>query len=116
MLRPYVLKALDVAFAVNLEREYKLIHHTDRGSQYCSFNYVRKLKAVNIVISLTQQSDTYENAITERVNWILKTDFRMNRVFTTFKDAQRVVDKSIYDNNHLRPHMSCGYINSVTAH
>lgn len=110
------LKALDMALAVHSEREQELIHHSDRGSQYCSFEYVQKLKGANIMISMTQQGDSYENTIAERVNGILKTDFRLNRVFTTFEEAQKAVDKSIYNYNHLRPHMSCGYLTPVMAH
>ena len=80
------LRALDMALSTHLERDDELIHHSDRGSQYCSFDYVRKLKGANILISMTQQGDPYENrtggpAIAERVNGILKTDFRLNRVF-----------------------------------
>ena len=110
------LKALDMALATHLEREEELIHHSDRGSQYCSFDYVRKLKGANILISMTQQGDLYENAIAERVNGILKTDFRLNRVFITFEEAEKAVEKSIYNYNHLRPHMSCGYLTPVMAH
>lgn len=95
-----------MALATHLEREDELIHHSDRGSQYCSFDYVRKLKGANILISMTQQGDPYENAIAERVNGILKTDFRLNRVFITFEEAEKAVHKSIYNYNHLRPHMS----------
>ena len=73
------------------------------------------------MISMTQQGDPYENrtggpAIAERVNGILKTDFRLNRVFVTFEEAERAVNKSIYNYNHLRPHMSCGYLTPVMAH
>lgn len=100
------LKALDMALATHLEREQEMIHHSDRGSQYCSFDYVRKLKGANILISMTQQGDPYENAIAERVNGILKTDFRLNRVFVTFEEAEKAVEKSIYNYNHLRPHMN----------
>lgn len=110
------LKALDMALSTHLERGDELIHHSDRGSQYCSFDYVRKLKGANILISMTQQGDPYENAIAERVNGILKTDFRLNRVFTTFEEAEKAVEKSIYNYNHLRPHMSCGYLTPVLAH
>ncbi|GAB4039354.1 integrase core domain-containing protein [Spirosoma gilvum] len=48
---------------------------------------------------MTQQGDPYENAIAERVNGILKTDFRLNRVFVTFEEAEKAVEKSIYNYN-----------------
>ena len=57
---------------------------------------------------MTQHGDPYKNAVAERVNGILKTDFRLNRVFTTFDEAARVVKQSVRNYNHLRPHMSYG--------
>ncbi len=110
------LKALEMALSTNWEKGQALIHHSDRGSQYCSFDYVRRLKSADISISMTQNGDPYENAVAERVNGILKTDFRLNRVFTMFDEAQKAVDKSVYNYNHLRPHMSCGYLTPVVAH
>ena len=70
---------------------------------------------------MTQQGDPYENrtggpAIAERVNGILKTDFRLNRVFVSFDEAVKAVDKGIHNYNHLRPHMSCGYLTPAVAH
>ena len=59
-----------------------LIHHSDRGSQYGSFAYIQRLRQAGIAIRITQHGNPYENAIAERVNGILKTDFRLNRVFT----------------------------------
>jgi putative transposase len=65
---------------------------------------------------MTQQGDTYENAAAERVNGILKPDFRLNRVFTTFDEAACAVEQSIHNYNHLRPHMSCGHLTLAAAH
>ena len=59
---------------------------------------------------MTQHGDPYENAVAERINSILKTDFRLNRVFTTFDEAARAVKQCVRNYNHLRPHMSCGYL------
>ena len=56
---------------------------------------------------MTQQGDPYESAVAERVNGILKTDFRLNRMLTTFEEAARAVEQSVRNDNHLRPHMSC---------
>jgi putative transposase len=63
-----------------------LVHHSDRGSQYGSFAYIQRLRRAGIAISMTQQGDPYENAVAECVKGILKTDFRLNRVFTTFEE------------------------------
>ena len=110
------LKALEMALQSELPRSESLIHHSDRGSQYCSFAYIQRLRQAGIAISMTQQGDPYENAVAERVNGILKTDFRLNRVFSTFDEAARVVEQSVRNYNHLRPHMSCGYLTPAAAH
>jgi putative transposase len=115
------LNALNMALTDHWEQGQELIHHSERavrrcGSQYCSFEYVRRLKEAGIAISMTQDSDPYENAIAERVNGILKVDFHLSRVFTTFEEASRAVQKSVYNYNHLRPHMSCSYLTPVAAH
>ena len=65
---------------------------------------------------MTQQGAPREHAVAERVNGILKTDFRLNRVFTTFDEAARAVKQSVRNYNHLRPHMSCGYLTPAAAH
>lgn len=110
------LKALEMALQRDPPTATPLIHHSDRGSQYCSFAYIQQLRQAGIAISMTQNGDPYENAIAERVNGILKTDFRLNRVFTTFDEAARAVEQSVRNYNHLRPHMSCGYLTPAAAH
>ncbi|WP_243650985.1 IS3 family transposase [Hymenobacter gummosus] len=109
------VKALDMALGHG-EIDQELIHYSDRGSQYCSFHYSQKLRQAGIAISMTEDDDPYENAIAERVNGILKIDFRLNRAFRTFEEAQRAVEASITNYNHLRPHMSCGYSTPAAAH
>jgi putative transposase len=47
-----------------------LVHHSDRGFQYCSNEYVKMLKKHKVKISLTQENHCYENAVAERVNFI----------------------------------------------
>lgn len=110
------LKALEMALQREPPNAAPLIHHSDRGSQYCSFAYIQRLRQAGIAISMTQHGDPYENAAAERVNGILKTDFRLNRVFTTFDEAARAVEQSVRNYNHLRPHMSCGYLTPAAAH
>ena len=110
------LKALKMALQSEQPRPASLIHHSDRGSKYCSFAYIQRLRQAEVAISKTQQGDPCENAVAERVNGILKTDFRLNRVFTTFAEAARAVEQSVRNYNHLRPHMSCGYLTPAAAH
>ncbi|SEO96892.1 Integrase core domain-containing protein [Niastella yeongjuensis] len=66
-----------MALANRLYPKPALIHHFDRGSQYCSADYVRILKENDIAISMTENGDPYENALAERVNGILKTAFNL---------------------------------------
>ena len=70
------LRALTMAISSRPAEALRgLIHHSDRGSQYCSQEYVRRLQNLGILISMTDNGDPYENAIAERVNGILKTEW-----------------------------------------
>jgi putative transposase len=68
----------------------KLIHHSDRGLQYCTSSYINVLEKTNIDISMTQKYDPYENAVAERVNGILKNEYDIGEGFLGYKDAMRV--------------------------
>lgn len=93
-----------------------LRHHSDRGCQYCSLEYVLMLKDTNIAISMTEKGDRYENAIAERVNGILKSEFNLNKIFRTPVEAQIAVQYSVTNYNSIRPHMSCNYLTPQQAH
>ena len=67
----------------------QLIHHSDRGIQYCSNVYTQILKRNKIDISMTEENHCYENAIAERVNGILKDEFYLDQVFTNVQHAKR---------------------------
>jgi putative transposase len=110
------LKALEKTFQREPPSAAPLVHHSDRGSQYGSFAYIQRLRQAGIAFSMTQQGDPYENAVAECVKGILKTDFRPNRVFTTFEEAARAVEQSARNYNHLRPYISCGYLIPAAAH
>jgi transposase InsO family protein len=108
-----------IALRMALEQRVKsnsLIHHSDRGVQYCCHDYVNLLHENEVQVSMTDKGDPYENAIAERVNGILKTDFNLCQVFKNREDALMTVTKSIYAYNHLRPHMSCDYLTPIEAH
>jgi transposase InsO family protein len=93
----------------------KLIHHSDRGMQYCSLNYVDLLQANHMKISMTENGDPLENAIAERVNGILKEEL-LQQQYPDFKTAQLSVAKAITIYNALRPHSSCNMLTPQTAH
>jgi transposase InsO family protein len=93
----------------------QLIHHSDRGVQYCSLKYVDLLNGYHIKISMTENGDPLENAIAERVNGILKEEL-LKQKYTDFKAAQQDVAKAIVIYNELRPHSSCDMLTPQRAH
>lgn len=82
------------------------IHHSDRGSQYCSYAYTGWLKKHHFQISMAAAGNCYENATAERINGILKTEFELDQTFTTKKIALKSTQNAIYLYNHIRPHRS----------
>ncbi len=100
------VKALKRAVTRRLMRT-PLIHHSDRGVQYCSALYQKELSKHNIKPSMTDGYDCYQNALAERVNGILKQEFLLYRC-KTFADLKVLVEESINTYNYLRPHLSLG--------
>ena len=86
-----------------------LFHHSDRGVQYCSNEYVNELKKHNIKISMTEENHCYENAIAERVNGILKDEFFIDQTFSDIKHAQKAIKNAIKLYNSQRLHLSLEY-------
>jgi len=101
-----VVKGLDMAIS-NRQGDKSLIHHSDRGLQYCSACYQDKLQKNDILPSMTDGYDCYQNALAERVNGILKQEFLIYEC-QSFKDLESLVDDSIWAYNELRPHLSLG--------
>ena len=93
-----------------------LIHHSDRGIQYCCESYISILQSNNIHISMTQTGSPYDNAIAERVNGILKQQVGLNQVFKNYSVAVKAVCKAIDAYNCLRPHMSISNLTPQKAH
>lgn len=85
------------------------IHHSDRGSQYCCHEYVERLRARGLAISMTQIMHCYENAQAERVNGILKQEYELDRCFRTKAQARAAFEQAVYLYNHCRPHLSLNY-------
>lgn len=98
---------------VNLE---SLIHHSDRGLQYCSNEYQRVLEKHQLKCSMTQNSDPYENAVAERINGILKQEFDIDKYNMETKLRRQVVDESIQIYNEIRPHFSNHYLTPNQMH
>ena len=93
-----------------------LIHHSDRGCQYCCEKYVKLLQNNGIEISMTQDGDPRDNAIAERLNGILKTEWLYDDHFIGFEDAYRRVAEVINLYNNKRPHLSLNYKTPAEAH
>lgn len=106
------VKALKMALK-QLPAESELIHHSDRGSQYCSTEYVEQLEG--IAISMTQNSDPRENAIAERVNGIIKQEF-LEACYNSFEQAASGVANAITIYNYERPHSSIDMLTPFQAH
>lgn len=110
------LEALQQALISRKSSGNNLIHHSDRGVQYCSSQYVDILMSNNIQISMADKGSPYENAIAERVNGILKSEFGLGEIFNTHKEALEKTIISIKTYNERRPHMSCGMLTPSIAH
>lgn len=93
-----------------------LIHHSDRGIQYCCEPYIALLQQNGIAISMTQSGSPYDNAIAERVNGILKTELQLDKTFNSYTEAVALVHKAIDAYNRLRPHMSIDNLTPNQAH
>ena len=86
-----------------------LIHHSDRGIQYCSNVYTQILKRKNIEISMTEENHCYENAVAERVNGILKDEFYLDQTFTSLIQAKKATKNAIDLYNSKRLHLSLNF-------
>lgn len=110
------LQALRVAIEQRKYPDRKIIHHSDRGIQYCCSDYIECLSEDHFMISMTENGDPHENAIAERVNGILKDEFDLDRVFNSYEQALEEVNRIIPIYNYHRPHASCNYLTPEQAH
>ena len=109
------IQALQMALS---KRKYctGLVHHSDRGLQYCSAGYVKLLQSNGIQISMTQDGNPYDNAIAERVNGILKDEFGLDAILSDIKQVQKQADQAISLYNNHRPHLSCSLLTPIQMH
>ena len=99
-------KAYQMAIENRTYPDNKLIHHTDRGLQYCSGEYVKLSTDNNISISMTVNGDPYENALAERMNRTLKEEFGLGRQMSSRQQAFQIVEEAVELYNQRRPHLS----------
>jgi putative transposase len=93
-----------------------LIHHSDRGLQYCSSLYTSMLRDKGIAISMTQTGSPYDNAVAERINGTLKDEFGLDGVFSDRKQLVKQLNESIIAYNTLRPHLSNHLLTPMEMH
>ena len=111
-----VLSSLKMAFRHLDGKHPELIHHSDRGSQYCCMDYVKMLNRKNIQISMTESGDPRENPVAERVNGILKTEWIYDKNPVSWQKTVAFVGRIIDLYNNQRPHQSIGYLVPALVH
>ena len=104
MATEQVIQALEMAIR-NRQTTHPLIHHSDRGLQYCSATYQQLLRSHKITPSMTQCYDCYQNALAERINGILKQEFLIYRC-NTKQELKTLIDQAVQTYNQERPHCS----------
>lgn len=112
----YTIKALEMAIARVGEIKGKgLIHHSDRGVQYASTDYIAILRHYGILPSMTEDGNPKDNAIAERVNGIIKNELLYGMRFRSIKEAKRAVETAVQFYNNERPHMSLDMMTPAQA-
>jgi putative transposase len=110
------LKALKMACAALKQPTKDLIHHSDRGIQYCSKPYTAWLKKRNIKISMAAKGNCYENALAERINGILKTEYYLGERFKSKQIAYQATKQAVWIYNNLRPHWALNLKRPAEVH
>lgn len=110
------LDALKMAIKNRIYPNRKIIHHSDRGLQYCSKLYIEELTRNDCQISMTEDGSPYDNAVAERINGILKDEFYCDEIFDNFQQAKNHIEQSIMIYNNKRPHLSCSMLTPAQMH
>lgn len=101
------VRAMGLALKNRDFKNEKLIHHSDRGLQYCCDDYQELLMENKVLCSMTEKYDPYQNAVAERVNGILKQEFIGGIQITDIQLMKKLIEQSIDIYNKERPHWSC---------
>jgi transposase InsO family protein len=109
------LKALGMALR-SLKPTERPIHHSDRGCQYASREYVKRVEAAGLKMSMTEKNHSAENALAERVNGILKQEYWLDTNFKNPLVAKKATLDGIYLYNHRRPHTALGFATPQEMH
>jgi len=99
-------KAFHMALETRRYPDRSLVHHSDRGYQYCSKEYVELAQAHHVQMSMTEHSDPYENALAERMNRTLKEEFCLDQILQSRAQASAITSEAIELYNTYRPHLA----------
>jgi len=99
-------KALKMALKNRKDMQSQIIHHSDRGSQYCSHHYVEVALGHQMKISMTENGDPYENALAERMNRTIKEEFGLDKIIKTKQQLTQIIEESVILYNRFRPHLA----------
>ena len=111
------IEALEMAIS---SRKYlttkSLMHHSDRGVQYCCHAYIKTLQREFIDISMTESGSPYDNAMAERINETIKYDYLGKKMHNSHSEASCEMDRIVKSYNERRPHQSINYLTPEQAH
>ncbi|CAN0604126.1 unnamed protein product, partial [Ectocarpus sp. 12 AP-2014] len=110
------LRALAMALNDRMYKATPLIHHSDRGLQYCANEYQKLLKDNKVKSSMTEKYDPYENAIAERINGILKQEFDIAKNIKSIGLKKKLIKNAIAIYNNRRPHLSNHMLTPIQMH
>lgn len=111
-----VVNALKMALKGRNFPERQIIHHSDRGIQYCSPEFERYTLKNDIILSNTQNSDPYENAVAERMNRTLKYEYGLKETLPDLKTAQKMTQQAVHLYNNHRLHFSLDFQTPANVH
>ena len=112
----YPVEALKMALKrIDGMKEINLTHHSDRGCQYASYEYVRLLEKQHIKISMTESGDPKDNAQAERINNTMKNELLKDIRFGCIEDVKSAVSYAVDFYNNERPHMSIDMMTPAEA-
>lgn len=100
------IDALRMALKNRKYKDLQLIHHSDRGIQYCNPAYTTFAEQNGLTLSMTQQYDPYENAVAERINRTLKYEYGLRQSIKNTNLAKKMVKRAVESYNNYRPHFS----------
>ena len=108
--------ALKMAIKNRKYPDQKLIHHSDRGFQYCNPKYTEFAESNGITMSMTEQYDPYENALAERINRTLKYEYGLKKTIKNTDVAQKITKQAVHIYNNLRTHFSLNLRKPAEVH